>query len=128
MATLTEERAVEAVIHDLLRAAGEGDLATIEASLADDLLLFKVGHVRRRADLLASVRDFTARGGSARYALSDIVTRVDGNLATIRFRSAAEIALPGEPVRCPRWLESVELERTDRWRIIFYHSTEEAAA
>ncbi|HET8613606.1 MAG TPA: nuclear transport factor 2 family protein [Sphingomonas sp.] len=125
---MTEARNVEAVIRNLLRAAGEGDLATVEESLADDLVLFKVGHVRGRADLLGAVRDFTARGGSARYALSGVTTRVEGDLATVRFRSAAEIAIPGEPLRRPRWLESVELVRTDRWRISFYHSTEEASA
>ena len=128
MTTATEGETIEAVIRELLRAAGEGDLATVEASLADDLVLFKVGHVRGREDLLTAVRDFTAHGGTAHYELSDVVTRVEGRLATIRFRSNAEIALPGEPVRRPRWLESVELVRTDRWRVTFYHSTEEASS
>ena len=127
MSALTDEQAVEAVIRDLLRSAGEGDIAAVEASLADEIVLFKVGHIRDRDFLLASVRDFAARGGSARYELSDVAVCVVGDLATIRFRSAAVITLPGEAERTPRWLESVELTRTDRWRISFYHSTAEAS-
>lgn len=128
MSDADERQAVEAVLHGLLRAAGDGDLAAVEDALMPDVVLFKVGYVRGRADLLANVCDFTARRGTARYTLSDMVTRVDGALATIRFRSAAEIALPGGPARHPRWLESVELVRTDRWRISFYHSTDEVIA
>ncbi len=120
--------AIESLLQALVEAAGRGDAETIESLIADDLLLYKVGHIRGREDMLAAVRDFARAGGAADYCFSDMVTRVDGDLATITFRTHAKIALPDAPVREAWWLESVILTRTDRWRIAFYHSTDDLDA
>lgn len=122
-----ETDAVEAVLRALLAAGGRGDAAAIRSLVTDDLLLYKVGRVRGLADMLAGVEGFAAAGGAAGYALSDVVTRVDGTLAIMTFRSRAEIRLPGEPVRHGDWLESVHFRHDgERWRIGFYHSTDVA--
>lgn len=123
-----QEREVESTVRDLLRAASAGDADAVADLVSNDLLLYKVGRVRGRSDMLAAVHEFATLGGSAHYELSEMVTRIDGRLAVMTFRSRAEIELPGEATRRPRWLESVVLQRTDRWRIIFYHSTDEVEA
>jgi ketosteroid isomerase-like protein len=122
---MDDRTAVESVLHALVDAAGRGDADMIDSLITEDLLLYKVGHVRGREDMLAAVRDFARRGGSAEYRFSDIVTRVDGDLATMTFRTSVTILEPGAAPRQACWLESAVLTRGDSWRIAFYHSTDD---
>ena len=120
-----EVTAVEAVLRGMFIAAEAGDADGVRACLTDDLLLFKVGRVKGLLDLTTAVRTFIDAGGRAQYTLSDLVTHVGGDVAAVSYRSRAAIELPNTPPRYAKWLESAVLVRTDRWRIVFFHSTDE---
>jgi len=116
---------VEGVVRGLFTAAEAGDLDGVRACLTDDLLLFKVGRIKGLSDLTTAVSSFVDLGGRARYTLYELVTHVGGDVAAVSYRSRALIELPNTPPRHARWLESAVLVRTDRWRIAFFHSTDE---
>ena len=121
---------VEGVLLDLFEAGQRGDVDAVRAGHADDLLLYKSGREKHRTDLLAAIEAVDWNGEikpRIQYWLSDLVTRVDGDLATITYRNRAELKFPDGREDSPRWLENAILERTDRWRIVFLHSSYEVA-
>lgn len=121
------EAEIDFAFRSFFAAASSGDAVAVDALVDPALLLFKVGRVLHRTDMLAAVADFAIRACSAHYEFDDVRIRVDGRLATVTCRTRAEIRCPGEPSRVASWLESAILERTDRWRIVFYHSTDETS-
>ncbi len=118
-----EAKAVEAVLHDMLAAAGNGDVEGVRRCVSEDLLLYKVGREKGIGALLDAVRSFPDVGDYYCPHLSDMVTRVDGDLATITYRNRSELRFKDGTTKEPIWLESAILQRSDRWRIVFHHST-----
>ncbi len=114
----------EAVLRAFFKAGEDGDVAAVRDCVTDDFTLYEAGHIENYDFMVRAVTAIGTSGGIYRWYLSDLKTRIDGNLATIVYRNRGEHQPAGAAdIQRPAWLESAILTFTDRWRLSFLHST-----